>query len=227
MIDDQPNTYLDVASTAHTLKRRARWLGATCGYDYAGCHRAGRLNVADPVSRAPQHFATLQPTALLALQVARHAASAGKLPTPQCCTLCALKPNRLACRSFARDAEANGVTRRAQGLHTSDGGGDTPPANFTNSAANELADVSYPAGSADDELSVSSYALRNFIQQFQSGYDEDQKVSPPEFDYIRLNRDATGLYWTNSNQLVVPKYDNLRKEMSNQYTSTPSQVIGA
>ena len=55
------------------------------------------------------------------------------------------------------------MTRHAQGLHTSDGGGDTPPANYTNSAANELAEVSYPAGSADDELSVSSYAIRNFI----------------------------------------------------------------
>ena len=86
------------------------------------------------------------------------------------------------------------MTRRTQGMHTSDGGGDTPPANYTNSAANELADVSYPAGSADDELSVSSYAIRNFIQRFQSGYNEDQKVSPPEFDYIRLNQDSNGLY---------------------------------
>ena len=91
--DHQPNTYLDVASSAHTLKRRARWLDASCGYDYAWCYRAGRLNVADPVSRAPQHFATLQATALLALQVARHTASAGKLPTPRCCTVCALKSN--------------------------------------------------------------------------------------------------------------------------------------
>ena len=72
---------------------------------------------------------------------------------------------------------------------TGGGGGDTPPANYTNAAANELADVSYPAGSAADELSVSSYAIRNFIQRVQSGYDEDQKVSPPEFDYIRLNQD--------------------------------------
>ena len=79
----QPNTYLNVASSAHTLKRRARWLDASCGYDYAWCYRAGRVNVADPVSRATRHFATLQPTALLALQAARHTAFAGKLPTPR------------------------------------------------------------------------------------------------------------------------------------------------
>ena len=121
--DHQPNTYLDVASSAHTLKRRARWLDAACGYDYVWCYRAGRLNVEDPVSRAPQHVATLPPTALLALQVARHTASTGKLPTPRCCILCALKSNRLACHSFTRDAEANGVTCRARGLHISDGGG--------------------------------------------------------------------------------------------------------
>ena len=83
------------------------------------------------------------------------------------------------------------MTRRAQGLHTFDRGGDTPPANYTNSAANELADVSYPAGSADDELSVSSYAVRNFIQRCQSGYGEDQKAS----SRIRLHQIEPGFEW--------------------------------
>ena len=83
------------------------------------------------------------------------------------------------------------MTRCAHGLRTSDGGGsNTPPAN---SAANELADISDPAGSAEDELSVSSYAIRNFIQRFQGGYGKDQKVSPPEFVYIRLKPDSNGL----------------------------------
>ena len=141
--------------------------------------------------------------------------------------LCALKSNRLACRSFTLDAEANGVTRRAQGPHTSGGGGDTPPATYTNSAATELADVSYPAPSADDELSVSSYAIRNFIQRFQSGYNEDQKVSPPEFDYIRLTRirmSCTGL--TRISRSCRNMTTSGRRCL-NQYTSTPSQVTGA
>ena len=32
--DHPPNTYLDVASSAHTLKRRVRRLDVACGYDY-------------------------------------------------------------------------------------------------------------------------------------------------------------------------------------------------
>jgi len=35
--DHQPNTYLDVSSSAHTVKRRARWLDVSCGYDYTWC----------------------------------------------------------------------------------------------------------------------------------------------------------------------------------------------
>ena len=50
--DHEPNTYLDTATNPHTEKRRARWLDASCGYNYSWkC-----ANVADPVSRAPQHF---------------------------------------------------------------------------------------------------------------------------------------------------------------------------
>ena len=52
----RPNPYLDQATTAHTLKRRARWLDISCGYDYEWECRPGRSNVADPISRAPQHF---------------------------------------------------------------------------------------------------------------------------------------------------------------------------
>ena len=58
--DHKPNTYLDVANNAHTLHRRARWLSMTCGYNYQWVYREGRLNVADPISRAPH---TLRPRA--------------------------------------------------------------------------------------------------------------------------------------------------------------------
>ena len=54
--DHKPNTYLDVATNAHTVKRRAHWLDISCGYDYTWVYRPGRLNVADPISRAPQHY---------------------------------------------------------------------------------------------------------------------------------------------------------------------------
>jgi hypothetical protein len=56
LTDHQPNIYLDTANNAHTVHRRARWLSVRCGYNYKGCYRPGRINVADPISRAPQHF---------------------------------------------------------------------------------------------------------------------------------------------------------------------------
>ena len=37
------------------LLRRAHWLNMTCGYHYKRVYRPGRINVADPISRAPQH----------------------------------------------------------------------------------------------------------------------------------------------------------------------------
>jgi hypothetical protein len=55
--DHQPNVYLDSATNAHTVHRRARWLSVSCGYNYKWCYRPGRENVADPISQAPQHFA--------------------------------------------------------------------------------------------------------------------------------------------------------------------------
>ncbi len=55
--DHQPNTYLDNAPpSAHSLKRRARWLAESGGYDYTWKYRPGATNVADALSRAPQHL---------------------------------------------------------------------------------------------------------------------------------------------------------------------------
>ena len=54
--DHEPNTYLDKATNPHTVKRRGRWLAASCGFDYTWVYRPGRMNVADPISRAPHLF---------------------------------------------------------------------------------------------------------------------------------------------------------------------------
>jgi len=51
--DHKPNTYLDRATSAHTLDRRARWLAESSGYRYTWEYREGRHNVPDPVSRVP------------------------------------------------------------------------------------------------------------------------------------------------------------------------------
>jgi RNase H-like domain found in reverse transcriptase len=51
------NTYVDSASvSSYTLQCRARWLEISSCYDYEWEYRPGRLNVADPISRAPAHF---------------------------------------------------------------------------------------------------------------------------------------------------------------------------
>jgi uncharacterized protein (DUF2249 family) len=57
--DHEPNTYLDRASSTHTAKPRARWLAESQAYDYVWRYRPGKINMADPISRAPQHFSQM------------------------------------------------------------------------------------------------------------------------------------------------------------------------
>jgi hypothetical protein len=66
--DHKPNTYLDTASNVHTMRRRARWLEESSGFDYTWRYRAGRINVADPISRAPQHFNSVLPMQLASIR---------------------------------------------------------------------------------------------------------------------------------------------------------------
>ena len=57
--DHQPNTYLDKAANTHTMKRMARWLHESGAFDYVWQYKPGKQNIADPISRAPQHFGSL------------------------------------------------------------------------------------------------------------------------------------------------------------------------
>jgi hypothetical protein len=57
--DYKPKTELDTASNIHTLKRRAHWLEESSGCEYVCRFRKGRINIVDPISRAPQHFTFL------------------------------------------------------------------------------------------------------------------------------------------------------------------------
>ena len=172
--DHQPNTYLHVATSAHTLERRARWLDVACGYDYTWCYRPGCTIVADPVSRAPQQFALL--AAMTASHLDRHRAAANQLPNPRCCAFCQAKGTRNTHRTqnAGLDAGQSGVDRAAQGLRCSDGGGGTPSSvsSVSNSAAYDEQGMSYPAGSAEDEASVECFIQHNFIQRFRQGYQE-------------------------------------------------------
>jgi hypothetical protein len=56
--------------SSYTLQRRARWLEISSCYDYEWEFRPGRLNVADPISRAPAHFHSAAAAAVVVLQAA-------------------------------------------------------------------------------------------------------------------------------------------------------------
>ena len=80
--------------------------------------------MADPVSRAPQHFAMLAPV-VAGLHNSMPAAEQA-LGTI-CCAVGNVKLTRAARRAAAADQDAGavGTDRRVPGLHTLDGGGDT------------------------------------------------------------------------------------------------------
>jgi hypothetical protein len=64
--DCQSNVYLDTASTAHTIHCRAWLLSVRCDYNY---NVIVQDNVADPISRALQHFKHLCNMVLVAHSV--------------------------------------------------------------------------------------------------------------------------------------------------------------
>ena len=134
--DHEPNTYLDESTNPHTITRRGRWLAASCGYDYTWMYRPGRVNVADPISRAPQLFALLCARTATAhslrafcrgrdqgvASVASGLMSKGAPRTTLCCHVCACSeptvtalPNRmLATQTVPRDAGPAAVERPAE-----------------------------------------------------------------------------------------------------------------
>ena len=57
--DDQPNTYIDKAANTHTMKRRTRWLHDSGAFNYVWQYKPGKQNMANPISRSPQHFGPL------------------------------------------------------------------------------------------------------------------------------------------------------------------------
>jgi hypothetical protein len=50
------------------MRRRARWLEESSGFDYTWRYRAGQNNVEDPISRAPQHFNSVLPMQLASIR---------------------------------------------------------------------------------------------------------------------------------------------------------------
>ena len=218
--DHQPNTYLDVATNAHTIKRRARWLSISCGYTYKWCYRPGRLNVADPISRAPQHFLHLCsmtrlhhtvrtwrrheefPQNSLLGCVINDIASSSKLGQgsgcASCCHMCCAVTRTRSGVSPTSQRDAVGSV----GSPLFRGGSDTP---FRCTAETESAPN-------EDALVWDQFFIENFTQRMLSGYAQDVHVSVTLKHSMKLKRTKEGLLWTNDDRLVVPDYDNLRYE---------------
>ena len=57
--DHPPNTYVDQSTNQHTLKRIARCLYESSALNYVWKYRLSTSDVADPLLRAPQHFAII------------------------------------------------------------------------------------------------------------------------------------------------------------------------
>lgn len=139
--DHEPNTYLDVATSVHTQKRRARWRSESQSYDYTWQYRAGKANVADPISRAPQHFvqlcAALSVHRERRLRCGQHDAVSRRQPPvalqraaleseavlckAACCALwCAAYTTRSRAKA-AEAASADAVARDAEADHQAEG----------------------------------------------------------------------------------------------------------
>ena len=56
------------------------------------------------------------------------------------------------------------------------------------------------------------FFLKNFLDRVVAGYASDTSVSPSQRAALNLRTDAQGLSWTLDECLLVPDFDNLRKE---------------
>lgn len=229
--DHQPNTYLDVATSVHTLKRRARWLDESSGFDYVWRYRPGRMNVADPISRAPQHFACL--CGVVSSQCAAgtaHAAAACTECRCQRCTVCQLRSSpRLVARTQcegnpAGDAQEHGVARaplrestRKRGRSGSKGGSDNPktrPESRTEDSDSSMSldGQPLPVNNDQDVEAVLKDLEKKFVQRVKAGYRCCDSTLSAELRKAGTKRDLQGLYWTDKAQLLVPDHDGLREE---------------
>ena len=229
--DHLPNTYVDSATvSSHTMARRARWLEISSSYDYAWEYRPGRLNVADPISRAPAHFhsaiaaaVVLQTTVdmphLVGQLVSRSGAVTSEsansvshtldarlrlaLPTGMA-LMCALCATVTRSRSRSVPVPAPTVTPCADdGPHPSSGGEDAPEqGDLFEAAADDMLEAH---GNAFDKQHVAEYSIENFFSRITQGCEE---VAPPASTVFC----SENCMYYQGNQLSIPDYTGLRSE---------------
>ena len=219
--DHEPNTYLDSATNVHTLKRRARWLDVSQGYDYKWCYRPGRTNVADPISRAPQHFT--QMCAVASVPLMAMASLSGCLCGANCCRSSSLQehesPPMLAVVEDARaGARREGpLTRKRARSPARTGGGDAPAEAKQQIVAEESECDSHDGSerlpaAEEDVLAVNHAIAKDFVRRVLAGYSHESATSADTGNALCSRTDREGLRWTAQEQLIIPDYDGLREE---------------
>ena len=217
----------------------------TCGYDYKRVYRPGRINVADPISRAPQHHVHRAAT-LAAVRLAT------TLRSHRPCTL-ATCPQNVEYRAAVPEPGHSMLTPLSLSLSTtvgsdslllhcwdaggagrpvdeiagsaiSVGGGDAPIFDLADDAMKHWLQPLVPLGVAPTHRSSSpcaepveeaqdlvSYCRKTFFDRRKPGLQEQTLASADVLAWS-LNKGEDGVYQTESDQLYVPDYDNLRRE---------------
>ena len=227
------------------LLRRAHWLNMTCGYHYKRVYRPGRINVADPISRAPQHHVHRAAT-LAAVRLAT------TLRSHRPCTL-ATCPQNVEYRAAVPEPGHSMLTPLSLSLSTtvgsdslllhcwdaggagrpvdeiarsaiSVGGSDAPICDLADDAMEHWlqplvplcvartrrssSPCAEPVGEAQDPV---SYCRKTFFDRLKASF-KAQTLASADVLAWSLRKGEDGVYQTESDQLYVPDYDNLRRE---------------
>lgn len=205
--DHQPNTYLDKATNTHTMKRRARWLHESGAYDYTWQYKPGKRNIADPISRAPQHFGML---CVLTPPSRRKS-------TPL--YVVATRGPEVRPRKRVRFAdEVHGGLQRQRAV-ASEGGSDPPPVQDVVSRAADMAvseEVSGAqnsvSGSMEDHALVGKFMVTGFMRRLRQAYGKMNRLTDERLALLGLRRDDSGMLWTRDERLYIPNVEELRAQ---------------
>ena len=203
--DHQPNTYLDKAANTHTMKRRARWLHESGAFEYVWQYKPGKQNIADPISRAPQHFGSL---------------SVLVPPSQQPAGFCGAVTTRSRTeqpRKRVRFAdEVHGGLRRQRAVAPnveSDKPGELVPApQAVLDESSNLSEENYVSGSMEDHALVGKFMVAGFMQRLRKAYGKTNQLTDERLNILGLRRDYSGMLWTKNERLYIPDGSKLREQ---------------
>jgi hypothetical protein len=228
--DHQPNTYVDESTNPHTLKRRARWLYETSAYDYNWQYKPGCINIADPLSRSPQHFTLL---------ACVHACGGSRMLYRRTDST---RHSALCSAATVGDARVGGLSQNPESLlgkrsrcKRSHGGGDAHSAKRRCTLQNRAKRLSFAVGwgTAPTPLqslgsstqsvwhTVGGYHVNDLVQRLREGYKPMLLLTAEQLKLQGLSRDEQGMLWTTKQQLYIPKVGDLRKDCIEAVHSPP------